>query len=242
MRDEHAAMSLLWRSVRSDVPAHELAPFRSSGRLGVDAAIAIYKNAYWIRQHDCLRELFPRLAAHVGETRFRDIVRRYLLAHPSSHPELEHLGADLPAFLRSTPDEGLAGLASLELALVESALAPDGRAAALDAIRPATFGRARLQMSPSLRVVVLDDVALHVLHAEEREVVGAHAAVTVRVGFATKLHLIGHDEHTALELARAGERIDELLDRHAHDVSGLHRFLQRWFARSWIAAIDEESP
>lgn len=234
-------MGQLWRAVRSDLPAAELAPFRTSGRLGVGAAIQVYKNAYWIRQHECLCELFPRLVAHMGSTKFRDLARRYLLAHPSSHPELEHLGADLPAFLRTTADRNLAGLAALELALVESALSPDSSVANLTAIRPSTFGHSRLRLVPSLRVVVLDDDALHVLHAEAREVVGAHAAVTLRVGFATKMHLIGLDEHAALELVRSGARIDELLDRHAHDVSGLHQFLQHWFARSWIAEIDEEA-
>ncbi|MFN0249681.1 MAG: DNA-binding domain-containing protein [Kofleriaceae bacterium] len=235
-------MALLWRAVRSDLDVRELTPFRSSGRLGVEAAIAIYKNAYWIRQHECLCELFPRLAQCLGATRFRDLVRRYLLAHPSSHPELEHLGADLPAFLATTPERHLACLAALELALLETALAPNSEVATLAAIRPSTFARARLRVVSSLRVVVLDDDALHVLHGESREVVGARAAVTVRAGFVTKLHLISRDEHAALELVRAGKRIGELLDAHAHDVSGLHQFLHRWFARSWFAAIEEEAP
>lgn len=233
-------MALLWRAVRSDLRGHDLSPFRTSGRLRVDAAISIYKNAYWIRQHDVLCELFPRLAKELGAPAFRDVVRRYLLAHPSSHPELEHLGTHLPEFLASQPEHALAGLAALELALVDSALAPNSPVADPAAIRPATFARARLAVSASLRVVILDARALHVLHAEDREIVGAYAAVTVRAGFATRLYLIGHDEHATLELARQGRRIQELLDHHADDVSGLHRFLRRWFDRGWIATIEED--
>ena len=240
LRDEPAAMALLWRAVRSDLPGHELTPFRTSGRLSVDAAISIYKNAYWIRQHEVLCDLFPRLTEALGARAFRDVVRRYLLAHPSCHPELEHLGTHLPGFLASQPEHALTGLAALELALVDSALAPDSPVADPSAIRPASFAGAHLVVSASLRVVILDERALHVLHAEDREIVGAYAAVAVRSGFATRLYLIGHDEHATLELARQGRRIQELLDHHADDVSGLHRFLRRWFDRGWIAAIEEE--
>jgi hypothetical protein len=242
LREERAAMDLLWCAVRSDLPSSELRAFRSSGRLGVGAAISIYKNAYWIRQYEVLRELFPRLERRVGPLPFRDLVRRYLLAHPSSHPELEHLGARLPEFLRTSSERRFACVAALELALVESALAPNSAVASVDSIRPATFARARLCLSASLRIVVLDEEALHVLHEDSYEVVGAHAAVTVRSGFATKLFLIGSDEHATLELVRARHCIGELLDYHAHDVSGVHRFLGRWFERGWISAIDEDAP
>lgn len=242
-RDGADAMLLLWRAVRSDLPPEALGPFRSSGRLAVPDAIAVYKNAYWIRQHECLRELFPRVRARLGEPRFRELVRRYLHAHPSCHPELEWLGAALPGFLAEQAEDDLAGVASIaayDQALTESFLAADAPSARITDICPASFGASRLRFAPSLRIVAADLALLRTLADEGLEAVGARAVVVARPRYVTTTHLVSREELDLLTHARDGAPIDDLVEHHAHDVTGLHVLLDRWFRRHWIAAIETD--
>lgn len=243
MSHDAAAMHLLWRAVRSDVPARELGAFRSTGRLAVPAAIGVYKTAYWVRQHAALRDLFPRLSARLGEAGFRELVRRYLLARPSTHPELEHLGAGLAAYLRGEPALAhLAQLAELEHAHVESFLAPDSPAATFADIDPVRFGAARLELAASLRIVLADGVLLQLLAHEGGRVLGAAAIVVSRPRFATVTHPIAADELALLRLVQGGASIQDLLAYVGDDVAGLHVPLQQWFLRRWIATIATDVP
>jgi hypothetical protein len=238
-------MLALWRAVRSDVPDEVLASFRSSGALSVGEAIAVYKDGYWSRQYEVLCELFPRIHEQLGGAEFRELVRRYLRACPSVHPELERLGDALPWFLRAQDDRTLSALASTaiyEHALIDSLLAADSPIAALSEIRADTFGSARLELVASLRIVPIDRELRRVLAAERgNAVVGAHAAVIVRPRFAIHVHFVNRDELRVLDLVRAGATVGELLLACDHDLSHLHALLARWFHRRWIAAIHEES-
>ncbi len=239
--DDMTSLAALWHAVRSDLRVEELWAFRSSGALCVPQAIAVYKNAYWARQHAVLAELFPLVVERLGAVRFRELVRRYLLAVPSSHPELEHLGDRLPAFLRASSDEDLASvaaLAGLEQARTEAALSPDDPAAHLTDIVPATFASARLSLVRSLRIVELDVIALSTLHAHGLEVVGASYAVVARPRFAVTTHLVAREERALLAHVARGATMGELLEHLAHDVPALHRPLDAWFRRGWIAAIE----
>lgn len=239
--DAFEAMAHLWHVVRHDVRDDDLDVFRSTGRLCVPQAIAVYKNAYWIRQHEVLRELFPLLEDVLGTGKFRELVRRYLRAHPSSHPELEHLGTRLPEFLRAQQDvelSSLAAIAALEQARVESALAADSTLARSRDIEPASFARSRLRMNASLRIIALDDHALRILGPRDFEVVGASHAVVCRPQFSVTTHLIGHDEQRVLAHVLAGATIEQLLERYDHDVAALHRPIERWFRRGWIHAVE----
>lgn len=239
--DDVRALAALWHAVRSDVRADQLGAFRSTGALGVVQAVAVYKTAYWARQHAVLVELFPLVVEHLGAARFRELVRCYLLAHPSAHPELERLGDRLPEFLRRSADEDLAGvamLAGLEQARTESALSPDDPIARLSDIVPATFVRSRLRLVRSLRAVEIDPVALRALHARGLNVVGASHAVVARPHFAVTTHLVARDEQLLLDRVAHGASMGELLEQVAHDVAALHRPLDAWFRRGWIASIE----
>jgi hypothetical protein len=98
-----------------------------------------YEEMYFLRLREALAAYFPRTAAALGDD-FDPTARRYLLRHPSRHPSLRQLGAELPAFL----DGPMAALARLELARLDvfdgedeplltrtdlAALTPDGFAA-----------------------------------------------------------------------------------------------------------------
>jgi hypothetical protein len=229
--------------VRSDVAAEVLAPFRTSGAQTVADAIAIYKNGFWTRQYQALAELFPRIVDLLGDASFRELVRRYLRACPSTHPELERLGSALPDFLRTQADPDLARLASIadyEQAHVESLLAADCRLAMVTEIRPHAFANARFELITSLRIVRIEPPLLEVLATQHDCVVGAHAAVIARPHFATTTHLIDREELTMLQLARSGAPVASLLDACGMDVPYLRALLEGWFRRCWIAAIDHK--
>ena len=59
----------------------------------------IYANMYFFRLLDCLKEDFPKLLEALGPGRFHNLMTDYLLACPSAHPSLRHVGARLPGFL-----------------------------------------------------------------------------------------------------------------------------------------------
>jgi hypothetical protein len=232
----------LWHAVRGEPVA--LGVFRSSGALPVRDALSIYRNAYWIRQYEVLRELFPRVERHRGAVGFRELTRRYLHEHPSIHPELERIGARLPDFMRGGPPElaAAASIAAYEQALIESFLAADSVTASLADVRPEAFAFARMELAPSVRVVELDAALMRALAAEGKRVVGARGVVLARPALAVVSHFV-----TAAELellAHVGRRatIGELVERFDHDVSGLHVVLDRWFRRRWIAALRLELP
>lgn len=233
-------MELLWSAVRRDLAPPQLATFRSTGALDVTSAITVYKNAYWIRQHEVLRDQFPIVAERLGATRFRELVRRYLLAYPSRHPELEYVGQDLAVAMAAQPDadlRALARLAALEQARVESALSADADAATLAAIDIATFARSRVRFVPSLRVVELDDEALRELAVRGLAAVGACAAVVTRPRFAVHTQLVAAEELALLTFVRDGATFGEVLERYDHDVAAVHRPVERWFRRGWIAEV-----
>jgi len=240
MERERAAMELLWRAVRRDLAPPQLTAFRATGALDVKSAISVYKNAYWIRQHEALRDQFPIVAECLGAARFRELVRRYLIAYPSRHPELEYVGQDLAAAMAAQPDadlRALARVAALEQARVESALSADADSATLAAIDIATFARASLRFVPSLRVVDLDGEALRELAVRGLAAVGACAAVVTRPRFVVQTQLVAAEELALLAFIRAGATFGEVLDRHEQDVAAVHRPVERWFRRGWIADV-----
>lgn len=81
----------------------------------------VYADAYFYRLLAALGEVFPRLALVLGPVEFHNLVTDYVLACPSTSPDLRQLGARLPEFLR---DSSLARRLPIvsELALLERAL------------------------------------------------------------------------------------------------------------------------
>jgi hypothetical protein len=73
---------------------------RGDDRLSAVDRLDIYADMYFLRLLEVLREVFPRLAAALGEQDFSALATDYLEANPSRHPSLRHLGQRLPAFLR----------------------------------------------------------------------------------------------------------------------------------------------
>jgi hypothetical protein len=134
-----------------------------SGPLSAAARLDIYRGMYFWRLRGALAEDFPKLEKVLGEEPFSDLARAYLLAHPSGHPSLRHLGGALPGFLagrRVACDPlWLADLAALEWARVEAFDAPDAPAISADDVRrvPAEAWPAlRFQLVPCVRLLASD--------------------------------------------------------------------------------------
>lgn len=139
---------------------------RSDARLGAEARLDVYANAYFFRIHDVLAEDYPSLRAVLGETDFHDLVTSYLAVHPSTHPSLRWIGGRLSGFLREHPAAAgvrarcplAADLADLEWATEMVFDAADSRPATRDdlaRLAPEAFDALPLRLRPSVRLLHL---------------------------------------------------------------------------------------
>lgn len=69
-------------------------------RLSAAEQVDIYREQFWLRHIDSLREDYPGSQALLGEDGFKAFCRAYLGAHPPKAPSLRDLGADIVAFSR----------------------------------------------------------------------------------------------------------------------------------------------
>jgi hypothetical protein len=136
--------------VRGVLPSPSLTP---------EGRVDVYRQMYFWRLYEVLREDFPKTHAALGDE-FEDVVRGYLARHPSENPSVRHLGARLADFLetdaaaRSRP--WLPDLARLERARVDAFDAPDAtslRASDLAAVTPERWAELRFALVPALDVV-----------------------------------------------------------------------------------------
>lgn len=122
------------------------------------AGAQVYAEALLLRHAEALGAEYPALRALLGESAFSDLVRRYVLAHPSEHFSIRWAGRHLPEFLRTTPpfaaEAYLAELAALEWQVGEAfdaAAAPALGADVLGRIPPEQWPGLRLRFHPTLR-------------------------------------------------------------------------------------------
>jgi hypothetical protein len=138
----------------------------SDARKSAVERLDIYANMYFFRIRDVLAEMFPTVAAVLGEAAFHNLATDYLIEHPSSHPSLRNVGRALPRFLDAarrrsfggTPSRPgwLADLARLEWARHDVFDAADAPALTLDALRetaPDAFAALPLKLIPALALV-----------------------------------------------------------------------------------------
>ena len=132
--------------------------FTGNDRVTPIGQLDIYREQFWIRHVNCLREDFPVLLALAGDEKFEAIVRDYLEAFPPKKFQLRHLGENLADFLATRDDALLADLARVEWAFIDAFDAPD--APPLDpttiaAIAEDDWPNARLVLHPSLQLLRL---------------------------------------------------------------------------------------
>lgn len=230
------------RAVRSDPTPHDARMyFVGDSHLSVEDRLRIYRNMYWRRQVHALGESFPRLAQQLGEESFSQLACRYLRAHPSRHPALEHLGGSLSQFL-DVDIPRWASLAKLEWHRNLALLAPDaGSLCDMSAVEPRTFGFSRLRLAPSLSLIESDGEALHAFDSSWPVTAAPVQVAVFRKGFVVRHLILSSYEARALRHAQAGGRMEQVLAGFAADESGTRQafeMLRSWFSRAWIEAID----
>jgi len=105
-----------------------------------DIRMRVYSYAFWARQVDSLLEDFPTLEKILGKKAFKDILRDYIAAHPSTTYTLAELGRELPVFLKSeSMPEWLVELATFEWNLFEIGYYPLQPAPTLEDIEVGSF-------------------------------------------------------------------------------------------------------
>lgn len=130
------------------------------------AGLSVYRQAYFLRIRDALRESLPTLHYIVEDAGFDRIIADYLHSTALRHPSLDRAGQALPAFLREqgiTFDAGvpaalLADLVELDITLAEAFLAQDQpakRAEDFGRLRPEQWETLRLNFVPSARLLRL---------------------------------------------------------------------------------------
>jgi hypothetical protein len=157
LRDVQAGF---WRSLQSDVDDPALVDVvLPSPALAPAARVDVYREMYFWRLYEVLREDFPKTHEALGDD-FEALVRGYLARHPSAHPSVRHVGDRLADFLetdaaaRSRP--WLVDLARLERARVDAFDAPDAtpiRAADLAVVAPEEWAALRFALVPALDVL-----------------------------------------------------------------------------------------
>jgi hypothetical protein len=83
--------------------AYAASYIKPNDRLTSFERLEIYNRQYWFRVLGSMVEDFPGLRAVLGERRFDDMCRAYLMEHPSRSFTLRNLGARLESWLRQNP-------------------------------------------------------------------------------------------------------------------------------------------
>lgn len=131
-----------------------------SPSLAASARLKIYASAYRARCLESLEDDFKRVRRLIGPERFRNVVFEYIAARPSRSFTLADLGHAFSKFLESHELAQeflfLEELAALEWAGIESFYADN--LPALDSTRlgdvaPETWGKARIGLHPSVRLL-----------------------------------------------------------------------------------------
>lgn len=221
-----------WSSVRTR-PGPVAIPeiFRGRGTLDAHARLEIYRTAYWVRQVEALRELFPALVAHLGDGPFAQRASRYLAAHPSRSRAIEDLGAGFPPWLQ--PDVALSGAAAIELARWRAFVALD--APVLSSLAPAALPALSIGLAPHVQLVPIEASAL-VIAAPGLQGAGTHWCGW-RAGFAVHERLIDDLEARALASSREPRPFAQwCASLGADDPSFITTLLRRWLSRGWLLA------
>src|SRR5437899_605765 len=124
--------------------------------------VAIYHGMYMLRMIEALTVDYGALAHILGEEKFEELVRAYVLRFPSRSYTLNRLGDSLPEFIATSKMRRrifLRDLASLELAMTQvfdEAEAEPLPGDAISSIAPEQIADARIVPIPALRLVAAD--------------------------------------------------------------------------------------
>lgn len=158
-----ASMARLVRSPRSlsDEHAAAVSDFAPSRHQDAIQRVDIYREQFWLRHLESLRDDFPGTSALLTST-WVELCTQYLTVHPPCTPSLRELGFQLPDYLATlgaaVVPEVAVDMARLERAYLEVFDAPDE--APLDVVRlqslgPSEWPLVRFELSKALRLLDL---------------------------------------------------------------------------------------
>jgi hypothetical protein len=174
-----------------------------NARLSPVEQLDIYREQFWLRHVDSLREDFPTLLHLLGNEAFADLARAYVLAHPPASFTLRDLGVELAAFVAKTApwkdDAVLAEAARLEWAFIEAFDAPDALPLDPSTLANASedaWGNARIRFQPAMQRLSLA-YPVHELRAKARAGESFDRPAAGRVHVVVYRAGLGHEGSTA---------------------------------------------
>ena len=247
-------------SLTIDVEAGAAAMAIAAGneRLSPIQQVDIYREQYFLRHVDVLREDFGSLVHLLGESAFGELARAYLAAHPPSTFTLRDLGHAMRQFvMENGPWRGdplLGDIALAEWAFVEAFDAPEMPALdprALAALPEEAWPGVRITFQPAVKRLAMAFPA-HEYRLAVRGGAGPsrpreRASFVVVYRGPEALHCVDLEaEAYALldELAR-GTPLGQACERAAHTSgappevfqAALGGWFQRWTALGWISRV-----
>lgn len=232
--------------------------FTGNDRVTPIGQLDIYREQFWIRHVNCLREDFPVLLALVGDEKFEAIVRDYLEAFPPKKFQLRHLGEHLADFLCTRDDALLADLARVEWAFIDAFDAQDAPPLdprAIGAIAEDDWPRARLVLHPSLQLLRLAYPTNEMRDAwwqdkDKRPIERVERAPTNVVVYRHKSMLLYTEPMAALpfemlsllasgkSLGDAGDALAASSGRSEEIESSIGAWFTRWSGLGWISRVE----
>lgn len=73
----------------------------STEKMSVSTRLNVYRDAYYLRLLDVLREDFSALATWMEEENFQQLIYQYIHAHPSSFRSIRWVGKELVSYMRN---------------------------------------------------------------------------------------------------------------------------------------------
>jgi hypothetical protein len=188
--------------------------------------LGVYSRMIRLRFEESMDEDFRGVKALVGDERFADLSRRYLLAHPSRSHRLGALGAAFADWLGTEatelePRAFAAELARVERAILEVYEGPDAERLAVDALLAIPEERwvdVRFSVSPSLRLFACEYPTgryLDAVFAGESPPVPEPEATFVcvhRTGWRVRRTDLTREEHAVLTALATGAALGDAFE------------------------------
>jgi hypothetical protein len=236
--------------VRADAPPRAIDEiFVGSAPLGAVRRMSIYHSAYWARQIRTLSETFPHVSRALGDTRFREVARAYLVRCPSEKPAIEFVGERFPTFLRDMRElpAVVPAVARLEWARTEALLAPDPETLVQrEHLARIELFRFRAVLAAHVRVLRLPRSALrYAKHEAEANVDLTHDETVCTVVY-RRSHKVWHTpfedpEGLAIELVAKRGTFAEVCEAFGEGVSAgeIAGRIGAWIDKGFIERLEE---
>ena len=251
-------------SLKEDPELSRAAERIASGneRLSPVEQVDIYREQFWLRHVDVLRDDFASLRHALGEDAFERLAREYLTACPSSSFTLRDLGEHMVRFLASrapwSGDPFLAELAKVEWAFVDAfdgKDAPPFDPAMISGRSEDEWPRARIVLHPALQRLTLawpaHDYRIAARKDEDPARPEPRACNVVVYRGPELLHCLEIDAGASAmldELARGtplGEACERAAAASGTDLATFQGKLAGWFSEwtslGWIRAVHFEA-